>query len=56
MDKALGKLRAENPDYKVIGLCPDLQNPEEVAKAIEVTKETSGTLAAPSTERISPVT
>lgn len=44
VDKALGKLRAENPDYKVIGLCPDLQNPEEVAKAIEVTKETFGTL------------
>ena len=44
VDKALDKLKAENPDYKVIGLCPDLQKPEEVAKAIEVTKETFGAL------------
>ena len=44
VDKALDKLKAENPGYKVIGLCPDLQKPEEVAKAIEVTKETFGAL------------
>ena len=44
VDKALDKLKAENPDYKVIGLYPDLQNPEEVAKAVEVTKETFGSL------------
>lgn len=44
VDKALDKLKAENPDYKVIGLYPDLQNPEEVAKAVEMTKETFGSL------------
>ena len=32
VDKALDKLRAENPDYKVIGLCPDL--PEDFAKTM----------------------
>ncbi len=44
VDKALDKLKAENPDYKVIGLYPDLQNPEEVAKAVEMAKETFGSL------------
>lgn len=44
VDKALNKLKAENPDYKVIGLYPDLQNPEEVAKAVEMAKETFGSL------------
>ena len=42
VDKALDKLKAENPDYPVIGLCPDLQNPAEVAAAIEQTKEAFG--------------
>ena len=42
VDKALAKLKAENPDYPVIGLCPDLQSPEEVAAAIEQVKETFG--------------
>ena len=44
VDKALDKLKAENPDYKVIGLYSDLQNPEEVAKAVEMAKETFGSL------------
>lgn len=46
VDKALDKLKAENPDYasKVIGLCPDLQNPEEVGKAVATVKETFGRL------------
>ena len=44
VDKALDKLKAENPDYKGIGLYPDLQNPEEVAKAVEMAKETFGSL------------
>ena len=44
VDKALDKLRAENPDYKVIGLCPDLQNPAEVEKAVATVKETFGSL------------
>lgn len=42
VDKALAQLKAENPDYKVIGLCPDIQNPEEVAKAVDTVKETFG--------------
>ena len=37
VDKALDKLKAENPEYadRVIGLCPDLQKPEEVEKALD---------------------
>ena len=42
VDKALDKLKTENPDYKVMGLCPDLQNPEEVGKAVAAVKETFG--------------
>ncbi|MBD5394975.1 MAG: SDR family oxidoreductase [Lachnospiraceae bacterium] len=42
VDKALEKLKSEDPDYKVIGLCPDLQSPEEVDKAIATVKETFG--------------
>lgn len=42
VDKALDKLKAENPDYKVIGLCPNLQKPEEVKKAVDTVKETFG--------------
>lgn len=44
VDKALDKLKAENPDYKVMGLCPDLQNPEEVGKAMAAVKEAFGRL------------
>lgn len=42
VDKALDKLKEENPEYRVIGLCPDLQSPTEVAEAVAVTKETFG--------------
>ena len=44
VDKALDKLKAENPDYMVIGLWPDLQNPSEVAEAVVKVKETFGRL------------
>ena len=44
VDKALAKLKEENPDYKEIGLCPDLGNPEEVQKAVGTVKETFGSL------------
>ena len=44
VDKALEKLKAENPDYKVIGLCPNLQKPEEIEKAVQTVKETFGSL------------
>lgn len=42
VDKALAQLKAENPDYPVIGLCPDLASPEEVAAAVAQTKEAFG--------------
>lgn len=42
VDTALQKLKAENPDYKVIGLCPDLTNPQEVEKAVATVKDTFG--------------
>lgn len=44
VDKALAQLKAENPDYPVIGLCPDLQNPAEVEAAVAKVKETYGKL------------
>lgn len=42
--KALDKLKAENPDYRVIGLWPSLVNPEEVNKAVDTVKDTFGRL------------
>ena len=39
VDKALEKLKAENPEYPVIGLCPDLQSPAEVAEAVAKVKD-----------------
>lgn len=42
VEKALGKLKEENPEYRVIGLWPDLMKPEEVEKAVETVKETFG--------------
>lgn len=46
VDKALEKLAAECPEYKdrVIGLCPDLQDPEQVAAAVATVKDTFGSL------------
>lgn len=44
VDKALERLKAENPEYKVIGLWPDLQNPLEVEEAVAKVKETFGKL------------
>ena len=44
VDKALEKLKAENPEYPVSGLCPDLQSPAEVAEAVAKVKETFGKL------------
>ena len=42
VDKAIAELKAINPDFPVIGLCPDLQNPQEVADAVAKTKDTFG--------------
>lgn len=44
VDKALEKLKAENPEYQVMGLCPDLMNPEEVEKAVAAVKDAFGSL------------
>ena len=44
VDKALEKLKAENPEYQVIGLCPDLLNPKEVERAVATVKDTFGSL------------
>lgn len=44
VDKALAQLKAEKESYPVMGLCPDLQNPEAVAKAVEDVKEHFGRL------------
>ena len=46
VDKALQNIKAENPEYasRVIGLCPNLQNPQEVEKAVATVKESFGRL------------
>lgn len=44
VEKALEKLKSENPDYKVIGLSPDLQSPEEIAQAVAAVQEAFGRL------------
>lgn len=44
VDQALEKLKGENPEYPVIGLCPDLQSPSEVTAAVTKVKETFGKL------------
>lgn len=44
VEKALEKLKAENPEYKVIGLCPNLSNPQEVDEAVKQVNDTFGSL------------
>ena len=44
MDKALEKLKSENPEYNVIGLCPNLSEPEEVDAAVAMARQTFGKL------------
>lgn len=44
VDSALNKLKTENPDYPVIGLYPNLQNPSEIENAVMTVKETFGKL------------
>ncbi|NLX49012.1 MAG: 3-oxoacyl-ACP reductase FabG [Methanospirillum sp.] len=43
-DKAVTALRAENPDYKVIGLWPNLSNAAEVKEAFDTVKSKFGSL------------
>lgn len=42
VDKALASLKESNPEYKVIGLWPNLGNAEETANAINTVKEKFG--------------
>ena len=44
VDNALKKLTEECQDYKVIGLCPNLQDPEEIDNAINIVTKTFGRL------------
>ena len=44
VDKALEQLKAENPSWPVMGLCPDLSNPAEVEKAVASVVEQLGRL------------
>ncbi len=44
VDKALEKLKAQNPQYRVMGLCPDLQDPRQVEEAVGAVKEAFGRL------------
>lgn len=44
VDKALAKLKEENPGWPVIGMCPDLQNPQEMEQAAARVKQTFGRL------------
>lgn len=44
VNKALDRLRGEHPDCNVIGLSPDLQKPEEIARAVAAVRESFGRL------------
>lgn len=44
VNKALAKLKEENPEWKVIGLAPNLQDPAEMEAAVAQVKETFGRL------------
>lgn len=44
VDKALDSLKAENADYKVMGLCPNLKDAAAVAEAVAQVKENFGRL------------
>ena len=43
-DKAVERLKEENPDYKVDGIGLDLNSPEDVKRAFEKVKQTYGSL------------
>lgn len=44
VNKALAKLKEIDPDWQVIGLAPDLQDPQEMENAVAKVKETFGRL------------
>lgn len=44
VEKALSSLKAENPDWPVEGVCPDLSDAAQVAEAIKHVKEKYGRL------------
>ena len=42
VDKAIASLKEENPNYEVLGLCPNIANEEEVRAAFEETVKAFG--------------
>lgn len=44
VEKALASLKAEDPDYPVIGFWPDLLDPDQIAETFAKVKETFGSL------------
>lgn len=44
VNKALAKLKEENPDWKVLGMSPDLQDPQAMEEAVAKVKEAFGSL------------
>ena len=44
VNKALAKLKEENPEWKVIGMSPDLQDPQSMEEAVARVKEAFGRL------------
>lgn len=44
VDKALARLKEENPDYPIIGLSPDLSDPDSIAQAFATVKDTFGSI------------
>ncbi|MDO4290445.1 MAG: 3-oxoacyl-ACP reductase family protein [Eggerthellaceae bacterium] len=43
-DAAVAKLKAENPDFEVMGIAPDLTEPASIAAAFEHVRDTWGSL------------
>lgn len=43
-DKAVAKLKAENPNFEVMGIAPDLSDPASIATAFEHVRDTWGSL------------
>lgn len=44
VDKALARLKEENPDYPIIGLSPDLSDPDSIAQAFATVKDAFGSI------------
>lgn len=44
VDKALEKLKGENADWPVVGFCPDLSSPQEIAETFQKVREQFGSV------------